>query len=189
MEPAPPEKTCPQCGQKLPPGADTCAACGRNDVNPFSSPAAPIDPPAATSGLLNRLSVGGAAGALFASIVIGYFVPGLGILLCLLLVPASIRAAAVMRRQTAPASAAGQVGYLQALLVSSGVMFLVWLASTVAFTIVCFPLGLISFDVHSGGGAGLAFGLILGFASGLAVFVWLTRRFWPRAARNEDAVA
>lgn len=188
MEPAPPEKTCPQCGQKLPPGAETCAACGRNDVNPFSSPAAPIDPPAEAAGPPNRLASGVVA-ALTASIVIGYFVPGLGILLCLLLVPASIRAAAVMRRQAAPASAARQVGYLQALLVSTGVMFLVWLASTVAFTIVCFPLGLISFDVHSGGGAGLAFGLILGFASGLAVFVWLTRRFWPRAARNEDAVA
>jgi hypothetical protein len=63
-------------------------------------------------------------------------------------------------------------------------MFLVWLASAIAFTIICFPLGLLSFDVHSGGGVGLVAGAVLGFAAGLTVFIWLNRRFWPRTAKD-----
>lgn len=187
MEPDSSQRTCPRCGQLLPLSAEACAQCGRDEANPFTSPATPIAPPIEH---LGPNAFGAAVAVIGCSVVIGIMVPGLGVLLGLVLVPASIRAAAAMRRQAATAATSAKpIGYLQALLTSAGVMFLVWLASTIAFTIICFPLGLLSFDIHSGGGVGLAAGLMLGALAGLAVFFWLTHRYWPRAARNEDATA
>ncbi len=183
MEPSQPRRTCPQCGQTLPPDAAACAKCGRDETNPFISPAAAIEPP--TDRRLEPHWITAVIVVVFASIVIGVLVPGLGLLLGMVFVPASIRAAAVMRREAENASSpAKRIGYAQALFASAGVMFLVWLASTIAFSIICFPLGLISFDLHSGPGVGLIAGLILGFLSGLAVFIWLTRKYWPRASKD-----
>lgn len=187
MEPSPSSRTCPQCGQPLPPDVEACAKCGRDEANPFTSPAAPIE---REPGDNNPLLVVAILAIVFVSVIVTFIVPGLGIPLGIVFVPAAVRASAVLRRQrTAAAPAAKQVGYLHAMLTSAGVMFLVWLASSIAFTIICFPLGLISFDIKSGGGVGLIVGLILGFAAGLAVFIWLTHRFWPRAAKDDNASA
>ena len=182
MEPSPPSRTCPQCGQPLSPDADACTKCGRDEANPFTPPAAPIERVPADN---NPLLVVTILAIIFVSVIVTFIVPGLGILLGIVFVPAAVRASAVLKRQRAAAApAARQVGYLHAMLTSAGVMFLVWLASSIAFTIVCFPLGLISFDINSGSGVGLIAGLVLGFVAGLVVFVWLTRRFWPRVEKN-----
>lgn len=183
MEPSAPKRNCPQCGQELPPDAEVCAKCGRNEANPFTAPAAPIErPPAAGNDPQLVVAI---LAVIAASVIVTFIVPGLGIPLGIVLVPAVIRASAVLKRQRAAnAPAARQVGYFQALLTSAGVMFLVWLASTIAFTIVCFPLGAIGWDIYKGPGVGLVAGLILGFFAGLAVFVWLTRRFWPQAEKH-----
>lgn len=182
MEPSPPSRTCPQCGQPLPPDVDACAKCGRDEANPFTPPAAPIERVPADN---NPLLVVAILAIVFVSVIVAFIVPGLGVLLGIVFVPAAVRASAVLKRQRAAAApAAKQVGYFQALLTSGGVMFLVWLAATIAFTIVCFPLGVISFDIRSGPGIGLVVGMILGFFAGLAVYVWLTRRFWPQAEKH-----
>lgn len=183
MESSSPARTCPQCRQPLPPGAEACAECGRDEANPFTPPAAPIESEPADN---NPLLVVTILAIIVVSVIVTFIVPGLGILLGIVFVPAAVRASAILKRQRAAAApAAKQVGYFHAMLTSVGVMFLVWLATMIAFTIVCFPLGAIGFDIHKGGSeAGLVAGLVLGFVAGLAVFVWLTRRFWPRAEKD-----
>ena len=182
MEPALPVRTCPQCGQPLSEAAEACAKCGRDEANPFTSPAAPTDRVPAAEG--NPRLYGAILAAIAVSMIVAFFVPGLGVLLGVVLLPAAVRAAAVLKRQeNAASTTTKRIGFFHALLTSAGVMALVWLASAIAFTMICFPLGLISFDIHSGGGVGLILGLILGFAAGPAVLIWLTRRFWPRAAK------
>jgi hypothetical protein len=121
---------------------------------------------------------------------IGFAVPGLGVVLAMVFIPAVVRAAAVIDRKAQVAGARNSGEQLTvAVFASAGVTFVVWLASTIAFTIVCFPLGLFSFDLNSGGGAGMIFAFGLGGLAGLAVFVWLMRRFWPPPAESDDATA
>lgn len=188
MEPSPPSRTCPQCGQPLPPDVDACAKCGRDEANPFTPPAAPIERVPAAEG--DPRLYGAILAVIAVSVIVSFVFPGLGVPLGIVLVPAAVRAAAVLKRQEAAASStARRIGFWHALLTSAGVTFLVWLASAIAFTIICFPLGLLSFDINTGGGIGLIAGVILGFAAGLAVFIWLNRKFWPRAAKDNDATA
>jgi hypothetical protein len=183
MEPSPSSRICPQCGQLLPPDAGACAKCGRDEANPFTPPAAPIERVPAAEG--DPRLYGAILAVIAVSMVVSFIVPGVGIPLGILLVPAAVRAAAVLKKQEAAASATTRkIGFWHALLTSAGVTFLVWLASAIAFTIICFPLGLLSFDINTGGGVGLIVGAVLGFAAGLAVFIWLTRRFWPRAEKD-----
>lgn len=183
MDESPPARICPQCSQPLPPEAETCPRCGRDQANPFTAPASPIERVPAAKG--DPRLYGAIVATIAVSIIVALFVPGLGVLFGVVLVPAAVRAAAVLKRQAAAGlPVTKQIGFLQALQTSAGVMFLVWLASTIAFTIVCFPLGAIGWDIRKGPGVGLVAGLILGFAAGLAVFVWLTRRFWPRVPKH-----
>lgn len=187
MEPSPPSRTCPQCGQPLPPDVDACAKCGRDEANPFTPPSSPIEREPADN---NPLLVVTILAIVFVSVIVTFIAPGLGILLGIVFVPAAVRASAVLKRQDAAGSStARKIGFWHALLTSAGVSFLVWLASAIAFTIICFPLGLLSFDINTGGGVGLIAGVILGFAAGLAVFIWLNRKFWPRAAKDDNATA
>jgi len=76
------------------------------------------------------------------SLAIGVLLPGVGVVLGLVFVPAVIRAAAAIRRKEEAGllkDRSSQV--VAAVFVSAGITFVVWLASAVAFTIVCFPLG------------------------------------------------
>ena len=124
------------------------------------------------------------------SLAIGVLLPGVGVVLGLVFVPAVIRAAAAIRRKEEAGllkDRSSQV--VAAVFVSAGITFVVWLASAVAFTIVCFPLGWLSFGIETGGGIGMILGFVLGGLAGLAVFYWFMRRFWPRPTESDDATA
>jgi hypothetical protein len=172
----------------LAPGAESCAACGRDEANPFTSPVASVSKPKPRGRLVELLGAMAAVVAVCGAI--GFAVPGLGVVLAMVFIPAVVRAAAVIDRKAKVAGAKNSGEQLTAaVLASAGVTFAVWLASTVAFTIVCFPLGVFSFDINSGGGAGMIFAFGLGGLAGLAVFVWLMKRFWPRSMDDGDSVS
>src|SRR6185312_5991056 len=97
MDEAPIARTCPQCGQPLPPDAESCANCGRDEANPFTSPASPLDEPKSRNSspqLLFELVT-----VICVSLGIGFLWPGLGVFFAIVFVPAVIRAAAVIKRR------------------------------------------------------------------------------------------
>jgi hypothetical protein len=187
MDEAPVARKCPQCGQPLAPDVEACAACGRDDANPFTSPAPPPPPNGPKSRSFSLRLLFAVVTVICVSLGVSVMLPGLGVILGLVFVPAVIRAAAVMkRRQEAGMSNASGDQIAYAFVVSVGIMFVVWLASAIAFAVICFPLGLLSFDIRSGGGVGIIFAFGLGGLAGLAVFVWFTKKFWPRSANRDD---
>ncbi|HXT59193.1 MAG TPA: zinc ribbon domain-containing protein [Pirellulales bacterium] len=188
MDEAPIARTCPQCGQPLPPGAESCANCGRDEANPFTSPASPLDEPKSRNSspqLLFELVT-----VICVSLGIGFLWPGLGVFFAIVFVPAVIRAAAVIKRRQETGPLKDPTGQMvTALFASAGVTIAVWMASAVAFAAVCTPVGLVAISIDSGSAVAeiLAFGL--GGLAGLAVFYWFMRKLWPRSAKDEDATA
>ena len=162
-------------------GAESCAACGRNDANPFTSPVASVGKPKPRGRLVELLGAMAAVVAVCGAI--GFAVPGLGVVLAMVFIPAVVRAAAVIDRKAKVAGAKNSGEQLTAaVLASAGVTFAVWLASAIAFAIVCFPIGLLSFNTSE---IGMFFAFGLGGLAGLAVFFWFMRRLWPRAEEDD----
>lgn len=183
MHESPVARTCPQCGQPLAADVEACAKCGRDEANPFMPPAAPIEREPAAEG--DPRLYGAIMAVIAVSVIVSFVVPGLGIPLGIVLVPASVRAAAVLKRQQSAGSPpVRQIGFLHALLASAGVTFLVWLASAVACAFICTPVGLAAANVNAGGEVtvGLAFGS--GGLTGLAVFYLLMKQYWPGAEKD-----
>lgn len=192
MDETPIARACPQCGQPLAPGAESCAACGRDEANPFISPAAPLDQPAPRGFSLQLLFA--VVTVICISLAVGVLLPGLGVILGLVFVPAVIRASvAIKRKQEAGRLKDRDSELVAAFFASAGITFVVWLASAVAFTIVCFPLGLVAIGVNNGRNSMAtvvefcAFGL--GGLAGLIVFFWLMKRRWPQPAERDATTA
>lgn len=184
MDLSQPRRTCPQCGQELPPGA-ACAQCGRDEANPFISPAAAREPKPreVDSELWFALVV-----VVAVCVAIGFALPGLGVILGMVFVPAVVRTAAVMRRRAEVAAAKNSGSQIAStVFASAGITIAVWIASAVAFGVVCTPVGLVAFSIRSDVGAVLAFGL--GGLAGLAVFFWFMKKLWPRSAKDDDGTA
>ncbi|HVW38326.1 MAG TPA: hypothetical protein VHB99_13515 [Pirellulales bacterium] len=119
------------------------------------------------------------------SVIVSFVVPGLGIPLGIVLVPASVRAAAVLKRQQSMGSStARQIGFFHALLASAGVTFLVWLASAVACVFICTPVGIAAAGIKAGGTATVALALGSGGLTGLAVFYLLMKQYWPGPSKD-----
>jgi hypothetical protein len=76
MDETPIVRTCPQCGQPLAPGVESCANCGRDEANPFTSPAAPLDEPAPRGSSLQLLFA--VVTVICVSLAIGVLLPGVG---------------------------------------------------------------------------------------------------------------
>ena len=184
MEPSPPSRTCPQCGQPLPVGAEACAKCGRDEANPFTSPAAPArEPQPATFGWKFYLALAAVVGGCTA---IGFAVPGLGVILGMVLMPATVRAAIVVkRRREATGAGCTPEQIASAVFASAGISIAVWMASAVAFAAVCTPVGLVAFSIDSKSIVSAVFAFGLGGLAGLAVFFWGMNRLWPRAKEDD----
>ena len=186
-EAAPAARSCPQCGQPLSAGAEACAKCGRDEANPFTPPAAPMNEPRPREVDLDlwfALIV-----VIVVCVAVGFAAPGAGILLAMVFVPAMVRAAAVIKRKDMVEASAYSTGQMaSAVLASAGISIAVWMASAVAFAAVCSPIGLVGGIVGDGirydkmAPVVLAFGL--GGLAGLAVFFWGMKRLWPRDEKN-----
>jgi hypothetical protein len=187
MDEIPRARMCPQCSRPLPPAAETCQNCGRDEANPFTAPSTSTEQPTVTAkepSLVTAILI-----ATLVSLLITFLLRGLGILFGLVLVPAVIRAAAVLKRQrTSDSPAVRESGYSHALMASIAVMFLIWLASAIAFAAVCTPVALVALSIDPNGKATEAFAFGLGGVAGSAAFLWFTRQFWP-GAKDDDATA
>ena len=125
--------------------------------------------------------------AIAASVAIGLAVPGLGVLLGMVFVPAVVRAAAVMKRKAKVAGARSTAGQMtSAVLASAGISIAVWLASAIAFAAVCTPVALVAAGLAGNGEfVTLAIPFGLGGLAGLGSFFWLMKRYWPRAVEDD----
>jgi hypothetical protein len=188
MDEPTPKRTCPQCGQPLAAGCETCLNCGRDGGNPFTSPAEPKSEPTrreVDSELWFALIV-----VIVVCTAIGIAAPGIGVLLGMVFVPAVVRAAAVMKRDAKAAGVGSTAGQMvSAVFASAGISIAVWMASAVAFAAVCTPVGLVgglvADSIRSNGIVFVVLAFGLGGMAALAVFFWFMKRLWPRAAEDD----
>ena len=194
-EPPPLSYHCPRCGADLgDPPAVRCASCGwwgditgtatrtsiehtfPEDANPYAPPRAPIGPrPTMHLGTLMLLIA-------VIAILIGVTVqePVVGMVLCLVTVPALVRTTVAVDRLRArqPVSGMRVVGlFFNSLAVSGLTIF----AAFLAFCVTCFPVGLVSMNANAAVGSVLAF--VLGFVAAGYVVYLLARKIWPIVPR------
>jgi hypothetical protein len=172
---------CPHCGAKNPAIEEVCQECGR----PL---AIVIGPPAR----IRRLGLGTLM-LLIAEVAVCLAVmrelPGLGILMFLILVPAHVRTVVAVARRKADERPMTWEEALGAFVASMGLMVVIGAAAGVAFGTTCFVgfwggAGLRSLWPGQGQFEGLGWGLVVGGTMGtlaaLFVIVVLLRRLWDR---------
>ena len=182
------ERTCPECGAALAPGASSCWLCrgtGQPDVqapgpsSPFAERRAAFQFSLATLMLTVTL----------VAVILGAFrvAPGAGIVLVIIVTPAWLRTCLSVARRKArgrPMTPAEKLGGFAG---SVGVVVIVGVAAGIAFYATCwagFFGGAAVSSLWARGydsiGWGLGTGVILGLVAGLVVGYLLIRRLWPR---------
>jgi Na+-driven multidrug efflux pump len=191
MHESPLARTCPQCGQPLAADSETCANCGRDGGNPFTSPVEQSSEPKrreVDSALWITLIV-----VIVVCSAVSIAAPGLGVPLAMVFVPAVVRASAVMKRDAKAPGATNSAGQTaSAIFASAGISIAVWMASAVAFAAVCTPAALVALSIDPNGAATEAVAFGLGGVAGLAVFFWFMRKLWPDVwprVKDDDATA
>ena len=174
--PAPEVVQCPHCQAENPASGATCHACGR----PL---AIYIGPPARVR------SFGLGSVMLLIAVIavclgVARFAPGLGIVMLLIATPALARTVIAATRRAADERPLTGQEKVEVFLASTGLMFLVLLASGAAFVATCFPVGLAAFSVNST--PGVVLGFVIGAGAALAAAFFLLRRFWPRSRSRPE---
>jgi hypothetical protein len=171
---------CPHCGAKNPAIEEHCQECGR----PL---AIVIGPPAK----VRRLGLG-ALMLLIAEVAVCLAVmrelPGLGILMLLILVPAHLRTVVAVARRKADGRPMTREETVGAFVASMGLMVVIGVAAGIAFGTTCFVGFWGGYGLRSlwpqPGYDGLTWGLLAGAALGtvaaLFVVILLLRRLWDR---------
>lgn len=191
MQSTPMERRCPACGHRFPPAAAVCPNCGRDDANPFVSPA--MEPSPLTPEW--RWLAAAAAGVCGVAGLLALVAPGLSILLLVLGSPILARTWAAMerRREAGLPVAAGE--RLRAVAASTGIGLLAALAATIAFAAVCVPIGLsfslIQLPQPDSGVSISLLGIIMAFVAGGVAGIYagyyVFRRTWPRSLNHNAA--
>jgi hypothetical protein len=196
MDPIPPAKSanCPDCGAAIVPGAKKCWLCALKaesavqpardatsttrdasiPLNPYASPAPPIGNLDRTFSLSSMF-----LWTTLVAVVMGVatFAPGLAIALAILSLPAAVRTiGAVYRRKQRLGGSIGALEKIETFIASLGIVLAIVLGAVIAFTAVCFPLGLASFSFDQGGLVLFAF--LAGIAAAIVVALFLGRRLW-----------
>jgi hypothetical protein len=174
---------CLHCQAENPPGSATCASCGRplppvGDSGQDEIWWLPADR-AETARRTYHLSTLMLLVAVIA-VCLGVMreVPGLGVLLILLMVPALIRTLAGAARRQSRGSPMPWEEKLVVFLSSLGIVFVIGFAALIAFVTTCFPAGLVMFGV--GWQFGLIVAVIVGLVAAGLVFYHLGRVLWPQ---------
>jgi hypothetical protein len=174
---------CLHCQAENPPGSATCGSCGR--------PLPPVGgsgqdeilwlPPdrAESARRTYHLSTLMLLVAVI-SVCLGVLreVPGLGVLLILLMVPALIRTLAGAARRQSRGSPMSWNEKLAVFLSSLGIVFVVGFASLIAFVATCLPAGVVM--IGTGSEFGFYLAVIVGLAAAGFVFYRLGRALWPQ---------
>lgn len=177
MEPSPVARTCSTCGHALPPAAEICPQCGRDDANPFVSPSTL---PATERPTSWRLVLGFSV-ILGVGILLGWVAPGVAIAWAVIATPVLVRASAVIQRRHEAGLTVVWEDRFQALMASAGVTLLAGIAASAAFVPAC-TVGL-SLEVFNIGGVGA---VALGCAAAAAAGLFTMRRSWPRKITDAD---
>jgi hypothetical protein len=176
-------KTCPSCGAPLKPTDAQCWLCraqareAAQDINPYASPT-PIAPlqaknqfSLATLFLIMTL-VAVAMGALMVA-------PGLGTFLIVLAVPALVRTVIAGRRRWEKGETPTISIKILDFLASAAIIWVISIAATIAFGVVCTATGLVSFallNMNENPGFIIAIGAGLATAAIVATWLlWITR--------------
>jgi hypothetical protein len=185
MESTPAERTCPTCGRRYALSLDICPHCGRDSANPFVSPVA-----VPTARCIEwRWIVPVALCMCALAALLAFVAPGLSVLLLVVASPILARAWAVVERRREAGLPVSRGERVRAVLLSTGFVLLAGIASTVAFTAVCFPVGLPFFSLYPDRLTPRQaqinqIGTIIAFASGacagIAVGCYVLRRYWPK---------
>ncbi|HET6879007.1 MAG TPA: hypothetical protein VFI31_02560 [Pirellulales bacterium] len=132
-----------------------------------------------------------ALGVLLLAGLLAFVAPGLSILVIVLASPVLARTWAAVERRKSRDRPATTEERMHALGASTGIVLVAALATSIAFTAVCFPLGLPFFTIEVGPrtrpspqeranviGLVVAFGA--GGIAGLAAGFFVMRRYWPK---------
>jgi hypothetical protein len=184
MDEPPTTPRCPACGAALQAGDGACAACGRNEANPFRPPITKdAPPPRGWPGPAYAIGVASIALALV------WPMPGLAVAWVIIATPALMGAAVVIRRRRMAGLPTGTAERATALFASVVATLLAIIAASIAFVAVCFPIGLFAFDLPGKGeresyGFGMISAFVLGGIAGLAAGFYLFKVLWPRTPQR-----
>ncbi|HWB13422.1 MAG TPA: hypothetical protein VG826_29630 [Pirellulales bacterium] len=180
MEPTPADRACPTCGHRS--ALDVCPECGRDNANPFVSPA--IE--SLDRGDEWRWIAAVALGVCVLSGALAFVSPGLAVLLLVLASPVLARTWAVVERRREaglPISAAERV---QAIVMSGAMLLLASLAGAIACAVVCVPLGLAVFMRPQPSYDGMIVAFAASVLAALVAGVYVMRRYWPKRIAKVD---
>jgi tetrahydromethanopterin S-methyltransferase subunit F len=184
MEPAPSQRACPACGQKHATSLDICPHCGRDQANPFVSPA--TIPKARR--IEWRWIAPLALAILGLAVLVAFIAPGVSIAILVAASPILARALVAVERRREAGLPVGRHERLHSLLISTGIVILTGLAAAVAFTAVCFPISLPFFTISprkspqqiSRENLGMFVAFASGGIAGLVAGFFVMRWFWPK---------
>ena|SRR5579863_9539011 len=183
MEPTPADRACPACGQRFAQSLDVCPNCGRDNANPFVSPAVEKADPSPEWRWI-------AAVALAVCVLCGmlaFVAPGLAVLLLALASPVLARAWAVVERRREAGLPINAYERLQALVMSGAMLLLAGLASAIACFLVCIPVVVVASGLPSGPqNAGTILVVALFSITALAAGIFVMRRYWPKRIEKPD---
>jgi hypothetical protein len=134
MEPTPAHRACPTCGQRFAQSLDVCPNCGRDNANPFVSPAVEKE----ERGAEWRWVAAVALGVCILCGALVFVAPGLSILLLVLASPVLARAWAVVERRREAGLPLNAYERLQAVVMSGAMLLLAGLAAIIACVVLCF---------------------------------------------------
>lgn len=182
-----PAVTCPQCGALHSQDLDRCWLCDtiKTDSNPFAAPVADernSKPPAFVklnqqSFSLSTLLAVFTLTAVYAGVTVQ--APGIGFVLAIVSVPALVRTIGIGRRKKKKGQRLNLLEKAGAFFGSLVVVVVIATASFISFVVICFPVGLVGFNMP-GASAVVAFAFLLGIVVAVVVGIFLIRRLWWR---------
>jgi hypothetical protein len=135
MELTPADRACPTCGHRSSQSLDLCPNCGRDNANPFVSPA--IEQVQRSAEWLWIAAV--ALGICILCGVLAFVAPGLSVLLLVLASPVLARAWAMVERRREADLPINGYERLQAIITSFAMLILAGFSGAIACAAVCLP--------------------------------------------------
>jgi hypothetical protein len=179
----PPMFPCPNCRHENPRGSIHCAFC----AHPLTEKPAELDenpwsPPAAADSSSRTFTIGSlmlVIAVIAVCLGVTVAVPGLGVLLILAIVPASIRTLLAISSRRAAGKPLTVWEKFVVFAGSLAVVAAIGIGSFIAFVVTCFPVGFVSVSAAESM-VGLVLAFVLGIVAAGFTGFYLVRNLWPR---------
>jgi hypothetical protein len=168
--PSPELVNCPHCGAKNPAIDEACAECGK-----ALTVAIGPRPKVRRIPLWAVMIVIAVVAVCLAPVRVA---PGISVVLAVFLLPACVRTIAVIEGRKADGRPMLARETMDVIINSCLITVALVFASSAAFVVTCFPVGLATVDRL--GGSGLVVACLAGSVPAIAVLYFLGRRIWPR---------